>query len=55
MTADQHQPLLGAFANHRTNLLSGLGIEESGGLIEHLHRLVAQPGAQQAEPVNLAT
>ena len=30
VTADQHQPLLGAFANHRTNLLSGLGIEAVG-------------------------
>ena len=54
MTTDQHQPLLSAFANHLANLLSGLGIEESGGLIEHLYRFVAQPGAQQAEPVNLA-
>ena len=54
MTADQHQPLLGAFANHRTNLLSGLGIKKSSRFIEHLEWLVAQPGPQQPQPMNLS-
>tara|TARA_Y100001934_G_scaffold87649_1_gene108814 strand:- start:13 stop:180 length:168 start_codon:yes stop_codon:yes gene_type:complete len=54
VTADQHQPLLRSLLNHGADLCGGGGIEESGGLIEHLHRLVAQPGAKQAEPVNLA-
>ena len=54
MPADQHQPLLGAFANHRTNLLRGLGIQESRRFIEHLEWLVAQPGPQQPQPMNLS-
>ena len=54
MTAYQHQPLLGAFANHRMHLLSGLGIKESRRFIENFDWLFSEPGPQQPQPMNLS-
>ena len=54
MGADQHQPLAYTLLNHTAHLSSCLGIQKRRGFIEHLHGQVAQPGAQQPEPVNFA-
>ena len=48
VSADQHQPLLCAFANDQPNPSSNLGIQESGWFVKHLKRLLVKPGAQQS-------
>ena len=52
--AHQHQPFSGAFRQDRPHPLGRFRIKKGCGFIQHFQRAVAQPGSQQAQPVNLA-
>ncbi|WP_186544929.1 hypothetical protein [Synechococcus sp. ROS8604] len=52
MSAHEHQSLTNTLSNHAAHLICRCGVQKRRGFIEHVHRQVPQPSAQQAEAVD---